>query len=523
MVHSVQHWSRHTSCVNASKVVSSHDRSYNCRIRNRRSLCHCTNGKHVYFIQTLLANTRTLLVNPNTVHTDRVQYQSECVPSHVRGAVVCCYQLFITIGILIANLINFGTESLPNTGSWRIVMAIGWLFALVLGVGILFFPETPRFEARHDKIDNARASMAKFHGVSIHHRIVNKQMDEMAEKLQIEREGGDHPWYEVITGPRMTYRILLGVAIQALQQLTGANYFFYYGTTVFQSVGLSNSFVTQIILGAVNVACTFPGLYFVDKFGRRKCLMTGALWQTLCFLVFASLGRFKLNSPAGDRDGPANQAVGYVMIVFACLFIASFASTWGPMAWAVTSEIYPTRYRSEAMSLCSASNWTFNFLLAFFTPFIDQSIYFAYGYVFAGCNLAAFVVVFLFLGGKSTIPLLSEFTLFIRTKLTMYFPFSTESKGRSLEEVDTMYLLHVSPMKSSTWEPPAGEDLVTADNLALNKGARGINKKREAGVGDDAQIENTARPGDDSLPDVPIVSGHRYEMGAGVRGNSYAA
>lgn len=85
-------------------------------------------------------------------------------------------------------------------------------------------------------------------------------MKEMEEKFQAEQEGGDHPWYEVLTGPRMLYRVVLGMEILALQQLTGANYFFYYGITVFASVGISNSYVTQIILGAVNVVCTFPGL-----------------------------------------------------------------------------------------------------------------------------------------------------------------------------------------------------------------------------------------------------------------------
>ena len=149
-------------------------------------------------------------------------------------------------------------------------------------------------------------------------------------------------------------------------------------------------------LGAVNVGTTFPGLYFTEKFGRRKCLAIGALWQFMCFLIFASLGQFKLT----NSDGSQSQTIGYVLIIFACLFIASFASTWGPQAWAVTAEIYPTRYRSQCISLCSASNWTFNFLLAFFTPFITNNINFAYGYVFAGCNLAAFFVVYFFLPGK---------------------------------------------------------------------------------------------------------------------------
>jgi SP family sugar:H+ symporter-like MFS transporter len=151
---------------------------------------------------------------------------------------------------LIAYAINAGTESIQSTASWRIVMGIGFLFAIALGVGILFFPETPRHDYRNGNIDKATTSIAKFNGVSERHRVVKDQLVEMQEKLQFELEGGDHPWYEIFTGPQMLRRTLLGMGIQALQQLTGANYFFYYGTVVFSSVGLSNSFVTQIILGS---------------------------------------------------------------------------------------------------------------------------------------------------------------------------------------------------------------------------------------------------------------------------------
>ncbi|KIV78776.1 hypothetical protein PV11_06386 [Exophiala sideris] len=420
-------------------------------------------------------------------------YQGESSPRHIRGAIVCSYQLFITIGILIANLINFGTEGIQNTASWRIPMGIGFLFAITLGFGILFFPETPRHDYRHGKIDNATASIAKFHGVSARHSVVREQLVEMQEKFELEQEGGKHPWYEVITGPRMFYRTMLGMTIQALQQLTGANYFFYYGTTVFASVGLSNSYVTQIILGAVNVGTTFPGLYFVEKFGRRKCLMIGAAWMFMCFVIFASLGQFALK----NADGTNNQGVGYAMIIFSCLFIAAFASTWGPMAWAVTSEIYPSRYRSQAISMCAASNWLFNFLIAFFTPFITGDINFAYGYVFAGCNLFAVFFVYFFL---------------------------PETSGRSLEEIDTMFLLEIKPWNSAKWVPPKPEDLITADKLRLNTGARGITKKQEAGGGETEQQETLfTRSGhqQSDLPHVPIVEGPEYHLGAGVRGNSF--
>ena len=113
----------------------------------------------------------------------------------------------------------------------------------------------------------------------------------------------------------------------------------------FSSIGIDNSFITQFILGSVNVVCTFPGLYMVEKFVRRECLTIGALWMCMCFLVFASLGNFKLY----NADGSSNQTIGYVMIVFASLFIAAFASTWGPMAWACVAEMYPASTEVRAL------------------------------------------------------------------------------------------------------------------------------------------------------------------------------
>lgn len=134
-----------------------------------------------------------------------------------------CYQLFITIGILLANLINFGTEGIHNTGSWRIPLGIGFLWAIILGLGILLFPESPRFDFRHGKVDKAKKSIAAFYGVGTEHRVVRDTMADLEQKLSEEFAGAK--WTEVFTGPRMTYRILLGMSIQAFQQLTGMNYF----------------------------------------------------------------------------------------------------------------------------------------------------------------------------------------------------------------------------------------------------------------------------------------------------------
>ena len=143
-------------------------------------------------------------------------YQGESAPTHVRGAIVCCYQLFITIGILLANLVNFGTEKIPGSASWQIPIGISFLFPLVLSAGMLILPETPRFEYSHGKVDSARTSIARFYGVGENHRVINNHMNELEEKHAAEIEGGERPWSEVFTAPRMRYRLLLGIFIQAV-------------------------------------------------------------------------------------------------------------------------------------------------------------------------------------------------------------------------------------------------------------------------------------------------------------------
>lgn len=344
-------------------------------------------------------------------------YMSETSPVPVRGVVVSCYQLFLTIGLFTANCINYGTERRADTGSYRITMGVGFIWALILGIGIVFLPESPRHDWNHGRSDRARTTMSKFYGVGEHHPLIENETAEIEKVMQA--TVGDHPWHEALTGPRMLYRVALAMALQMLQQLTGANYFFYYGTTVFAGVGLENSYVTAMILGAVNLGATFFGVWLARHGRRRESLYIAALWQCMCFLVFASVGQFLFK---GSAEGSlAAKRSGTVMIVFACLFIVSFAVTWGPLVWACVGEMFPYRYRAVAMAFATSASWFWSFMLAFFTPFITGDIGFAYGYVFAGCNLAAFAVVYFFL---------------------------VESSGRTLEEVDAMYLLHVSPLKS---------------------------------------------------------------------------
>jgi MFS transporter, SP family, sugar:H+ symporter len=215
-----------------------------------------------------------------------------------------CYQLFITLGIFVANCINYGTEAETSSRSWRLPMGIGFIWPIIMGAGMLLLPESPRWDYRKDHVERAVQTISRTYHVSPDHPAVQHELNEIREKLEAERAGGgQRGWLELFTGPRMAYRILLGITLQALQQLTGANFFFYYGTTIFTATGLKNSYVTSMILSGVNFGTTFFGLYVVEKFGRRRALITGGIWQFICFMVSGCSFRFWFRHGGGCWQG----------------------------------------------------------------------------------------------------------------------------------------------------------------------------------------------------------------------------
>ena len=153
-------------------------------------------------------------------------YQSESAPAIIRGLIVSCYQLFVTLGIWTAEMVNWGTNDYAGSSSWRIPNGLNFLWALILGAGILLLPESPRFAYRKGREAEARSTIARLAGLDENAPSVNRQIDDIREKLEEERALPEVRLVEIFTGPRMLYRTLLGITLQAGQQLTGINFFF---------------------------------------------------------------------------------------------------------------------------------------------------------------------------------------------------------------------------------------------------------------------------------------------------------
>ena len=363
---------------------------------------------------------------------------SEVSPKHLRGTLVCCFQLMITLGIFLGYCTTYGTKSYSDSRQWRIPLGLCFAWALCLVAGMVRMPESPRYLVGKDRIEDAKMSLAKTNKVSPEDPALYRELQLIQAGVERERLAGKASWGTLFNGkPRIFERVIVGVMLQALQQLTGDNYFFYYSTTIFKSVGMNDSFETSIIIGVINFASTFVGIYAIERMGRRLCLLTGSVAMSICFLIYSLVGtqHLYIDKPGGASRKPDGDA----MIFMTSLYVFFFASTWAGGVYSIISELYPLKVRSKAMGLANASNWTWGFLISFFTSFITDAIHFYYGFVFMGCLV---------------------FSIFF-----VYF-MVYETKGLTLEEIDELYSTKVLPWKSAGWVPPSEEEMATSTGYA---------------------------------------------------------
>ncbi|KAG2177388.1 hypothetical protein INT44_007899 [Umbelopsis vinacea] len=373
-----------------------------------------------------------------------VLFMSEIAPKNIRGAIVSGYQFCVTIGLLLAACVTYGTENRTDSSSYRIPIALQMLWALILGIGLIFLPESPRFFVKKNNLDKARSALARVRGQPEDSHYIQSELAEIVANAEYERRampntGYFGSWAACFSGslwnPSSNIRkVILGTSIQMMQQWTGVNFVFYYSTPFLQSTGaISNVFLMSLIFTLVNVCTTPLSFWFVERFGRRSMLIWGALGMTVCEFIVAivgvTVGFDKTYINAAGASVPVNINAVNVQIAFIAIYIFFFATTWGPAAWVVIGEIFPLPIRSRGVALSTASNWLWNCIIAVITPYLvgadkanlQSKVFFMWGSLCLCCLIYAYFLV-------------------------------PETKGLTLEQVDRM-MEEVSPRKSAAWKP----------------------------------------------------------------------
>ena len=302
-------------------------------------------------------------------------YISELAPERIRGSLVSLNQLFVTLGILV----SYGVDSLFSAnGAWRFMFACGLIPGLILLIGMLFMPFSPRWLILKHKTDKATQVLQKVRGTTN----VQSEVSEIQETAKTETKG-----LSQFKSSYLKYPLIVGVGLAIFQQITGVNTIIYYAPTIFQFAGLSSdtaAIAATTGVGAANLIVTAIALVLVDRVGRRPLLLVGIAGMTVSLII---LGAGFIFANSGQAT-----AVGTITAVSLIAYISFFAIGLGPVFWLLISEIFPLQVRGTAMSMATVANWAANFLVTLlFLGLVDVLGQSGTFWLFAAIGIIAFL------------------------------------------------------------------------------------------------------------------------------------
>jgi SP family galactose:H+ symporter-like MFS transporter len=316
-------------------------------------------------------------------------YLSEIAPYKIRGALIAMYQLMITIGIFIMFLSN---ASLSFTGSWRIMLSVLLIPSLIMLIGTLTLPESPRYMALIGKMDKAREILNR---IRSNKDEIEFELQEIKQTANVKSRG-----FSLLGKGYFLKVILLGVLLQCLQQLSGMNALMYYSGQIFQTAGFTNPAVGTVIVGLVNVLTTLVAIKFVDKLGRKPILYIGLTILVFSCLVIGYIFNLQTN---GTILSTLEQ---YTLLAFCILFIIGFAVSLGPIIWILCSEIFPLGGRDLGVTVTTMANWIFNGIIGSYT--LVWFKFFGVGktfWMFGAASLLGFILIKFFTPETKDVPL----------------------------------------------------------------------------------------------------------------------
>ncbi|GAA5859169.1 hypothetical protein JCM8547_008899 [Rhodosporidiobolus lusitaniae] len=310
-------------------------------------------------------------------------YQSEISPAENRGLMGCIEFTLNVTGYAASVWIDYLCSYLPSDLSWRLPLLFQSVIGLVLAIGTLFLPESPRFLLDIDADEEGLSVLADLHadGDTEDER-AREEFREIKEGVLAEREVGDRSYRAMWA--RYKYRVLIAMSAQIFAQLNGINVISYYAPLVFESAGFVGraAILMTGINGIIYVASTIPTWYLVDTLGRRPILLSGA---SVMALALTLVGFFLYL----DRSYTPSMVVVCVVV-----FNAAFGYSWGPVPWLYPPEILPTVFRVKGVSLSTAANWAGNYLVGEMTPYLQEVIGWRLYPMHAGFCVLSFMVVF---------------------------------------------------------------------------------------------------------------------------------
>lgn len=351
-------------------------------------------------------------------------YIAEAAPSEIRGGLVSTNVLMITGGQFLSYLVNLAFTEVR--GTWRWMLGIAAVPAILQFSLMLFLPESPRWLSKNRSSSEAIAMLSKIYDPDR----LQDELHQLSAALEEERRGRNSVRYrDVFRIKEIRLAFVAGAGLQAFQQFTGINTVMYYSPTIVQMAGFgSNQLALQLslIVALMNAAGTVVGIYLIDHVGRRKLALI-SLTGVILSLVLLSTAFFL------ESSGHTHTNMGWVAVLGLVLYIGSFAPGMGPVPWTVNSEIYSESYRGICGGMSATVNWVSNLIVA-----------------------QSFLSIADAVGTGLTFLILAVIAVFAVVFVVVFVP---ETKGLTFEEVEKLW-------RERAWGSDNGAELLLGEDEA---------------------------------------------------------
>jgi len=324
-------------------------------------------------------------------------YISEVAPANIRGRLTTVQQIMIITGLTAAFLVNYFLAAKAGVSTakfWGGVEAWRWMYlmqaipAAIFLVALFLIPESPRYLVSKGRQEKAEAVLASLFGADV----ARAKLDEIRATFSTDHR----PRLSDIKAPGGGIRkvVWAGIMLAAFQQFVGINVIFYYGATLWQLAGFteSQSLAINIVSGAVSIAACFVTIAVIDKIGRKPILLIGSAGMAIT--LFAMTYAFSQGSLDAQGNLVLSKDLGTLAVVAANLYVIFFNFSWGPVMWVMLGEMFPNQIRGSALAVCGFVQWFSNFLISFSFPVMAAKLGLTISYTFYGvCAVISFFLV----------------------------------------------------------------------------------------------------------------------------------
>ncbi|KAM3511497.1 hypothetical protein MY11210_004855 [Beauveria gryllotalpidicola] len=338
-------------------------------------------------------------------------YWSEVAIAKHRGLITMLYQGLVNLTAFIGACIIQGSHVLTTKWAWRTPVVVMMIAPTIMLSLIHLLPETPRWYITRGRRDDAIRSLQKLRGSTWPQEELKNEVSEMAAMHELERSLEGSGTYRDCFRNTDARRTRICLIFVLFQSFTGISFIAGYGTLFFSLAGVKQPFLTTVITSCCGLAGSIAAFPLVRIVGRRRLLLNGSAICGTCMLLFAIVGTAKPNSIAAAN----------LLVACVCVYLFTYSITWGSLPITVLTEIPSNGLRSKTLSMSTTVNWLSTMLIACGSPYLVSPQYanigVKLGFIFGGCTVLGWLWVFL------VVP---------------------ETKDRTLEEIDEMFLNHIS-------------------------------------------------------------------------------